>query len=409
MPTLTEEMVTLALDSGAHAVAVTDAGPFSEAKATLQSHKQSGLSGPLRFTFDHPDEATDVRASFPWAKSLVVLGHDYLGAATAPAEQGAVVGRFATSDHYRPLRAAAGAVTATLRERDYRADVLVDDNRLADRLPAIRSGLGWQGRSTMVLVPGHGPWLLLGSVVTDAPLTPSTPTNRSCGTCTACIPACPTGAISEEGLDARRCLSTWLQTAGSMPLWIRHLVGRRIYGCDDCLVACPPGFPRLREEEPESATLSFSQLLAQSDEELVDRFSHWYIPRRQGRYLRRNVLVAAGNSGEASAWEQIGAHLGHRSSMIRGHAVWALARSGAPGAVETLGSMLQTESAPEVRDEIETALIMLEDPRRYRQFLVDDEQNRAGTRSAPGGVAKPVAQGHHRLGVDLTHPRLGDS
>jgi epoxyqueuosine reductase len=406
---LTEEIVTLARDSGAHAVAVTHAGPFPQARATLVTHKESGMSGPLRFTFDHPDEATNVRASFPWARSLVVLGHGYLTAAGAPAEQGAVVGRFATSDHYRPLRAAAGTVAVTLRERGYRAEVLVDDNRLADRLPAIRSGLGWQGRSTMVLVPGHGPWLLLGTVVTDAPLTSSSPTTRSCGTCTACLPACPTGAITEDGLDARRCLSTWLQTAGSMPLWIRPLVGRRIYGCDECLVACPPGFPPLREEKPASPTLSFAELLAASDEELVDRFSHWYIPRRQGRYLRRNLLVAAGNAGEASAWEQIRAHLGHDSSLIRGHAVWALARSGAPKAVEVLSSMLHTEHAPETRDEIETALLMFQDPHRYQELLREDEEQRAGSLSAPGGVAEPVAQRHHRLGVDLAHPGLGDS
>lgn len=368
----------MARRAGADAVAVTDASPFSEARATLQGHKQSGLSGPLRFTYTDPVQATDVSESFPWAQSLVVVGHDYLDQATGPGASGPVVARFATSDHYQPLRAIANEVAEALREKGHRAEILIDDNRLADRLPAIRSGLGWQGRSTMVLVPGHGPWLLLGTVVTDARLEPSAPSSRTCGTCTACIPACPTGAITDQGLDARRCLSTWLQTGGSMPLWIRPLVGRRIYGCDDCLVACPPGFRRLRERDRSSTVSSFAQLLASSDETLMQRFGHWYVPHREGRFLRRNLLVAAGNSGEEEAWEQITGHLGHRSSMIRGHAAWALARSGAPQAVGVLRSRLETETAPDTRDEVEIALTMRQDPERYRQLLTRDEERRTG-------------------------------
>ncbi|MBW3666760.1 MAG: hypothetical protein KY394_04105, partial [Actinobacteria bacterium] len=106
MSPLTGEILDLARRAGADAVGICEAASFPEARATLDRHKSSGTSGPLRFTFDHPDEATDVRASFPWARSLVVLGHGYLSAAGAPAERGAMVGRFATSDHYRPLRAA---------------------------------------------------------------------------------------------------------------------------------------------------------------------------------------------------------------------------------------------------------------------------------------------------------------
>ncbi|MGH8945845.1 MAG: epoxyqueuosine reductase [Acidimicrobiia bacterium] len=403
MSVLTEEIESLAQVSGADVVAVCDADPFPEARATLVEHKETGISGPLRFTFDHPDEATDIRTSFPWATSLVVLGHDYLDEATVPAATGALVGRFATSDHYRPLRAIAEGVASALRAQGHRAAVLIDDNRLADRLPAIRSGLGWQGRSTMVLAPGHGPWLLLGTVVTDASLTPSSPATRSCGTCTACIPACPTGAITEDGLDARRCLSTWLQTAGSMPLWIRPLVGRRIYGCDECLVACPPGFPRLRKADRPAEPLSFDALLALSDDDLVERFGHWYIPRREGRFLRRNVLVAAGNSGESEAWDPIIEHLDHISAMIRGHAAWALARSGAPDAVGTLQRHLETETVPVAREEVEIALLMRQKPGDYQQLLKADEERRAGG-SAPGGIAEPVAQRHHGLGVDLAHP-----
>jgi epoxyqueuosine reductase len=404
MSELTDVILGLARDSGADVVAVCEARPFPAARATLVAHKEAGISGPLRFTFDHPEEATDVTKTFPWARALVVIGHDYLQQAAAPAPAGALVGRFATADHYRSLRSVADEVASALRTRGHLAEVLIDDNRLADRLPAIRSGLGWRGRSTMVLSPGHGPWLLLGTVVTAAPLTPSSPAARSCGTCTACIPACPSGAITETGLDARRCLSTWLQTGGSMPLWVRPLVGRRIYGCDDCLVACPPGFPRLRDADSRPIELPFSALLSATDTDLLDMFRHWYIPHRQARFLRRNMLVAAGNSRETEAWRPITEHLDNRSALVRGHAAWALARSGSPNAADSMRAHLELETIHTVIEEIEIALLMLEEPARYRRLLQEDELMRAGARSAPGGVAEPVTQRHHRLGVDLAHP-----
>ena len=124
----------------------------------------------------------------------------------------------------------------------HRAAVLCDDSRLVDRAAAVRAGVGWWGKSTMVLAPGHGPWLLLGSVVTDASLPPDTPMARDCGTCAACLPACPTGALVAPGvLDARRCLAALAQSPGAIPREFRRAMGDRLYGCDDCLEACPPG------------------------------------------------------------------------------------------------------------------------------------------------------------------------
>lgn len=404
-----EQIIDLARAWGADAVGICDTTPFPEARETMQQHVANGKSGPLRFTYEDTTRATDARESFPWARSLVVLGHDYLGEAGAPATTGATVGRFATSDHYRPLRATTEKLAEHLRAVGHRTEILIDDNRLADRLPALRSGMGWRGRSTMVLVPGHGPWLLLGMVVTDAELSPGAPSDRSCGNCTACLPACPTGAISETGLDARRCLSTWLQTGGPMPLWIRHRVGRRIYGCDECLVACPPGNPRMRQDDLPGEELPFAGLLAASDSDLLERFSHWYIPRRQARHLRRNILVAAGNSREPASWVPIVEHLVHRSALVRAHAAWALARSGAPDAAAALTDRLEVETLPDVIDEIETALLMKRDPDSYRELVEADETRRTAGRSAPGGIAETVAQGHHRLGVDLADARLGDA
>jgi len=214
----------------------------------------------------------------------------------------------------------------------------------------------------MVLTPGHGPWQLFGSVVTDLDLDEDAPMRRTCGTCVACIPACPTGAITEDGVDARLCISTWLQSSGSIPHWVRPLIERRIYGCDDCLTSCPPGSPAVAAATVEVETHSFSELLGLSDNELVERFGWFYIPHREARFLRRNLLVAAGNSGDASAAPAIVDHFSHRSSLVRGHAYWALARSLGRDAWVPLREVYDDETVADGRAELEMAMLMLREP-----------------------------------------------
>lgn len=347
---------------GAVAFGVTPATPFAKARSQLQRHKATGMSGPLHFTYDDPEVATDITSSFPWARSIVVFAHGYLAATSGPAASGPTVGRFATRDQYEAVRKIADGLTRELDERGHKSETLIDDNRLVDRAAAARAGVGWLGRSTMILSPGHGPWLLLGSVVTDAELSGTEPMVRTCGTCVACMPACPTGAITPDGLDARRCISTWLQAPGAIPRWIRPLVERRIYGCDDCLTSCPPGFPALAREETEPEELSFAELLRLSDDDLIARFSWFYVPHRDPRFLRRNLLVAAGNSEEADAVLPILEHFTHRSSLVRGHAYWALSRSLGADAWNTLRRRHPFETVPDAREELEQALLMLREP-----------------------------------------------
>ena len=371
---LTEELIELARSAGADAAGVTGAGTFDEAHDRITDSVDKGLSGPLGFTYSDPERATDLKKTLPWVESLLVFGVSYIDRSETPGERGPMIGRFATHDFYDPVRRVASVVSARLEREGARTETLIDDNRLVDRSAAIRAGVGWLGRSTMVLAPGTGPWMLLGSVATDAKLAPSQPMRRDCGTCTACIPACPTGAIIDGALDARRCLSTWLQTPGSIPHWVRPILGRRIYGCDDCLTSCPPGHPALRESNVVRSELTFEELLSSDDQALLERFSWWFVPRRDGRYIRRNLLVAAGNSLEKGALPHLARHLQSSSSMIRGHAAWATAQSGHPKAVSLLCQALEVERAPEGRDEILLALVKLEQPELYADVLREDER-----------------------------------
>ena len=358
----TSALETVVSELGAAAFGVTTAGPFDRSRKTIEEHLASGMSGPLHFTYEEPERSTDVTKTFPWARSIVVFAHDYLGTASTPASSGPVVGRFATRNHYGEVRRIAEGIRSVLTDAGARAEVSVDENHLVDRSAAARAGVGWLGKSTMLLAPGHGPWLLLGSVITDADLEPTPPMRRTCGICVACIPACPTGAITPSGLDARRCISTWLQSPGPIPFWIRPLVERRIYGCDDCLTSCPPGSPALNTNPDREDPMSFAELLGLGDDDLLDRFAWFYVPHRDPRFIRRNLLVAAGNSEEAEAVGPILDHFTHRSSLVRGHAYWALARSLGDQAWTILRRRHAYETVPDAMVELELALLMVRDP-----------------------------------------------
>jgi len=356
---LTDRLRTAAATAGLAGVGVCRADPFLDTRAAIEARVSGGLHGGLRFTYANPVTATDIRVSFPWAERLVVAAFAYVPGAGNLGE-GAPgrgrVARFAGEDQYRVLRSGLAALAGTLAEAGKRAEILVDDSRLVDRAAAVRAGVGWWGRSTMVLAPGHGPWLLIGSVVTDAELPVDAPMRRDCGTCEACIPACPTGALRDGVLDARVCLAHRLQAAGVIPLELREVVGDRIYGCDNCLDACPPGCRSLGTDPAARGMVDLLGLLASSDRDLLKAHGHWYIPRRQPRYLRRNALVALGNTGGPGAEGVAAGYLGHHDWMLRVHAAWALGRLGGPAARAALRAAAEAERHADVAAEIESAL-----------------------------------------------------
>ncbi|MDA2979056.1 MAG: HEAT repeat domain-containing protein, partial [Actinomycetota bacterium] len=190
----------------------------------------------------------------------------------------------------------------------------------------------------------------------------SAPMVRGCGSCVACIPACPTNAIVAPGvLDAGRCLAAVLQRPGAIPEELRVAVGARIYGCDECLVACPPGDRALSAASVGNGGLEPADALALADDDLSVAASHWYVPKRNMRFVRRNALVALGNAGNGSHVGVLAGYLGHPDSLLRSHAAWALGRialgrTGGATARSVLESALIDESSEEVREHISSAL-----------------------------------------------------
>jgi epoxyqueuosine reductase len=217
--------------------------------------------------------------------------------------------------------------------------------------------VAWWGKNAMALAPRAGPWLLLGSVATNAPLPISAPMTRDCGTCSSCLPACPTGALVAPGvLDARLCLAHWAQAPGSIPRELRVPMGDRLYGCDDCLDACPPGGRLLAASGSPRGRVDLVELLGRDDRTLLERYSHFYIPRRQVRHLRRNALVALGNTGGPEAIAVCAGYAAHPDAMLRAHAVWALGQLGGRRGSAVLEAVAKREQDPGVLAEVEHAL-----------------------------------------------------
>jgi epoxyqueuosine reductase len=362
---LLETLASVAGSSGAR-IGVTDLAPFEETRAEIERRAASGERGSLRFVYTDPSASTEPARSFPWARAIVVVAVPYLaegdGVATRHRDDGGgdvgrTVARFADGDRYASVRAVLEGLVAVLEARGFRTECVYDDDRLVDRAAAVRSGVAWWGKSTMVLTPGLGPWFLIGSVVTDAPIEPTQPMDRSCGTCIACMPACPTGAIVSPGvLDARRCLAAVFQARGPIPIDLRKAAGDRVYGCDACLVACPPGHGALGSHRA-APSPSALDILGMSDHEIDEAFTHWYIPGRSSRFVRRNAIVAVGNGSSADALAVAAGYLGHPDPLLRGHAAWAVASIGAPGvaaAILTLATL--RESDRYVLEEIRNAM-----------------------------------------------------
>ncbi|MEY2399521.1 MAG: epoxyqueuosine reductase [Actinomycetota bacterium] len=343
---LTERVLSAGAAAGLVAVGVTSAEPFADVRATLEARRASGYASSMQFTYRNPTRSTSPERILSGAQSLVVGAWPTdAGAAPVPPANGGRVARYVWRDHYGALRSALDTVAGVLRGEGFEAVVVSDDNALVDRAAAHRAALGWYGKNANVLVPGHGSWVVLGSVVTSAPLVPAAaPVADGCGTCTRCIDGCPTGAIVAPGVvDARRCLAWLVQAEGSFPVEHRVALGDRIYGCDDCQEVCPPARAVTRRATPKSNSASaptpdvvadakfvdLVQILRSTDDELLARHGRWYIAKRDPRYLRRNALIALGNTADPhdeAVTDVVRQSADSGDELLAEHARWALAR-----------------------------------------------------------------------------------
>jgi epoxyqueuosine reductase len=339
MPSPAERVRALAQQAGLELVGLASA----EAPETLRFFGEwvaRGYAGEMDYLTSQVAKRSDLTRAFPWARSVIVVGvpydtpHPY--STDARPDRG-WISRYAWGDDYHDVvkerldelveRLAASLAPVTLKS-------YVDTGPIAEKAYAAAAGLGAYGKNTCLLHPVHGSWFFVGMVVTDLALEPDAPRADMCGSCTACLEACPTQAFPEPYvLDATRCISyLTIELRGAIPEPLRGKLGRHVFGCDICQDVCP--WNRKRRSSPEpvfepragALEPDLAELARLDQRGFSERFKKSPLKRAKRRGLLRNVAVALANSGDRSKAGVLETLAKDEDPLVREHALWALAR-----------------------------------------------------------------------------------
>lgn len=316
-----------------------------------------GRAGEMQWLERNKERRTDPQLVLPGARSVVVLGMNYwqgeendkclmTNDKRTELEENASslslvishlslprIARYAWGEDYHDIIAKKlEALDEFLRGFNGTQRYYVDTGPVLERDFAAKAGAGWHGKSTMLLNRKLGTWFFLAEILTTLYLEPDAPETDHCGRCTRCIDACPTAAITApHQLDARRCISyLTIELKGSIPLEFRPLIGDRIYGCDDCLTACPWNrFAQAASETafsmPEAlARMSLVDFLGLDDDAFRTLFRKSPIKRIKRRGFLRNVCVALGNTGTPADLPALEKAVLDPEPLISEHAAWAV-------------------------------------------------------------------------------------
>jgi len=327
-----------ALALGFEALRVTTPDAIGAAGQHLATFLDAGRHGDMAWLAATAGRRGDPRTLWPQVRSVVMLGMSYapegdpLEALNHP-ERGAISVYAQGKDYHDILKGKLKQLAGSLAERSgAEVKVFVDAAPIMEKPLAAAAGIGWQGKHTNLVSREHGSWLFLGAILTTAELVPDEPEEDRCGSCCRCLDVCPTRAFPKPYvLDARRCLAYLsIEHKGHIAPEFRRPMGNRVFGCDDCLAVCPWNkFAAAAREarfaaRPETDNPPLSELLALDDRAFRDRFAGTPVKRTGRDRFLRNVLIAAGNSGDAELLPQIEVLLADASPLVRAMAVWAL-------------------------------------------------------------------------------------
>jgi len=300
---------------------------------------REGAAGEMSYMERGEEKRCDPQKVLSGARSIVVVALNYWqGESATPKVFGAATGRVARyawgEDYHEVIPQKLDKIDNFLRRFGGRQKSYVDTGPILERDHAAQAGIGWHGKSTMLIDTQLGTWFFLGEILTTLELPPDTPQRDRCGTCERCIKACPTAAIAApHQLDARRCISyLTIELKGSIPVELRPLIGNRIFGCDDCLDACPWNrFAQASRETAFSARPSTTGMLLRdylklNDVEFRGLFRNSPIKRIKRRGFLRNVCVALGNVGGLADLSALKGAASDPDELIAEHATWAIAR-----------------------------------------------------------------------------------
>lgn len=354
IPQLKVELSGEARRLGFAACGVTSVRPFTEARDRALAAIDAGrMDGMPWYTRERVDASADLGARYPWARSIIALAWPYRPA-PVPVEHrdpdGIVRGRFSAYactvldgravDYHSLLTQRCDMVVSWLRAsvEDVRAKRFVDHGWALDRAIAERAGIGFAGKHASVITLEAGSYVLLAAIAVSIPFAEDAPSQRGCGSCSACIPSCPTGAIVAPGvIDAQRCISyLTIEHRGAISDELRPLIGTWAFGCDLCQEACPinhrlaPAPLDAGKSSTSSGPVPYPDLvecLELTDEEFTRRFRGTAVARTGRAGLARNCAIALGNAGDRAALPAL-----QRSAQfdpdafVREAAGWGIAR-----------------------------------------------------------------------------------
>ncbi|MBR0860686.1 tRNA epoxyqueuosine(34) reductase QueG [Bradyrhizobium sp. YCK136] len=367
---LKAKLTTEAKALGFDCIGVTEPGTIETAGKHFLEFIASGGHGDMDWLAAQPERRVDPRGLWQDVRSVIMLGVNYGPDADPLAilEQRtrAAISVYAQGDDYhdlvkKRLKALARWLVAAAPSE---VKVFVDTAAVMEKPLAQAAHLGWQGKHTNLVSREFGSWLFLGAIYTTLDLPRDAAEIDHCGSCQACLDICPTAAFpAPYKLDARRCISyLTIENKGPIPREFRKAIGNRIYGCDDCLAACPwnkfaqAGRETKLAARDELRAPGLAELARLDDAAFRALFTKSPVKRIGRDRFLRNVLIAIGNSGEAALAEEAQRLLGDESALVRGAAVWALAQLVARDAFEAMRSVAMGNEHDEgVREEWDLA------------------------------------------------------
>jgi len=351
---------------GFDAFGITAADARPDLGEKLGAALAAGWHGDMEWMSETSERRASPQALWPEARSVIMLGVNY-GPDSDPLAELAKksignISVYARNRDYHDIIKGRLKELAGLLSRRTGAEVkvFVDTAPVMEKPLAQAAGLGWQGKHTVLVSRTFGSWLFLGAIFTSADLPTSEPQAESCGSCRRCLDICPTNAFPAPfQLDARRCLAYLnIEHKGPIPREFRSAMGNRIYGCDDCLAVCP--WNKFASQTREAKLVardefrepSLGELLALDDAAFRALFAGSPVKRIGHARFLRNVLIAAGNSGDGSLVPAIEARLSDSEPLVRGAAVWAVAQLADPVRLAALAIAFSAkEGDPTVRSE----------------------------------------------------------